>query len=86
MILQLILAVCNFLLEVVHVVSQNVAWCGSEMSKITLSYERLVERYPRSNGVVGNSIPNREIFSLFDKESNQVAACLLCFNIYIYMI
>ena len=33
---------------------------------------------PESNGVVGGSIPNREIVSLLDGKSNQVVKRLLC--------
>ena len=33
---------------------------------MTLNYRMIMERYPKMNGVVGCSIPIREIFSLLD--------------------
>ena len=36
-------------------------------SEMTLTYRRRVERHPKPNGVVTNSIPNHENFSLLDK-------------------
>jgi hypothetical protein len=36
------------------------------MSKMTLNYHMIVERYPKPNGVVGSLIPDREFISLLD--------------------
>lgn len=41
----------------------NVTWIWSKM---TLNYRMIVERFPKSNGVVGGSIPGHEIASLRD--------------------
>ena len=59
------------------------AWYGSELSEMTLNYWRLVERYPRSNGVVGNLIPSCEIFSLLDKKTSQGSMPLVFLYMYI---
>jgi hypothetical protein len=37
---------------------------------MTQNYRMIVERYPKSNGVVGGSILGHEISSLLDKKSN----------------
>jgi hypothetical protein len=36
---------------------------------VTLNYRMIVERYPKSNGVVGGSIPSCGILSLLDKKN-----------------
>jgi hypothetical protein len=38
----------------------------------------IVERYPKSNEMIGNSNPDQEIFSLLDRKTSQMATCLLC--------
>ena len=39
-----------------------------EWSEMTLNYWRVVERYPKSNGVVGGSNHGCEIFPLLDEK------------------
>jgi hypothetical protein len=39
----------------------------------------IVERYPKSNGVVGGLVLDCEIFSLLDGKTSQVVKCLLWF-------
>jgi hypothetical protein len=43
-----------------------------------INYRSVMKKYPKPNGVVGNSIPDREIFSLLDEKTNKVITCLLC--------
>ena len=38
-----------------------------DWSNMTLKYRMIVERYPNPNGVVGNLILDREIFSQIDQ-------------------
>ena len=40
-------------------------------SKMILSYQTIVERYPYLNGAVGASLPGCEIFSLLDKRGKK---------------
>ena len=54
-------------------------------SKMTLNYRMIVERYPKSSGVIGNLIPNPKIFSILDEKISQVATHLLCSKKEIHM-
>ena len=45
---------------------------------MSLNYQRIVERYPKLNRMVGGSIPSREICFLLDGKNSQVATRLLC--------
>ena len=36
-----------------------------------LNYQMIVEDYPKPNGVVGGSIPDREIFSLLNPKKKK---------------
>ena len=47
---------------------------------MTLKYRMIVERYLEPNEVIGNSIPNREIFSLLDEKISRVIASLMYSN------
>jgi hypothetical protein len=40
-----------------------------EWSHTILNYGRIVERYPKPNGMGGGSIPTRTIFSILDEEN-----------------
>ena len=54
---------------------------------MTLKYWMLVERCPKPNGVVGNSIPSHEIFLLLDGEKiSHVATHLMCSKFFIIKI
>jgi len=44
---------------------------SGEWSEMTLNYWRVVERYPKLNGVVGGPILVCEIFSLLDEKRVQ---------------
>lgn len=53
--------------------------------KMTLNYQRMVERYPKLNGLVGNLILGHEIFSLLDGRTSKVVMRLLCSNKRIFL-
>jgi hypothetical protein len=42
-----------------------------------VNYQMIVDKYPKPCGVVGNFIPGRELFSLLDRKTSQVATRLL---------
>ena len=46
-------------------------------SKMIKHYWRIVQRYPKPNGMTGSTISNHEIFSLLHGKKSQVIKCLL---------
>lgn len=56
---------------------QNIDYNKRRMSNMTLNYKMIVRRYPKPNEVVGNLIPNYELFNLLAEKIFQDKYSLL---------